>query len=104
MGMAAGVLRAAGSIFGGALGRAGWAGDQVKDVFRGKAWDDAFARAVEEGQQKFKQCTRCGKWVCPEVCWNEKRSLCVRAGPPRGGGLGPGPGGGWSRCARRHAR
>jgi hypothetical protein len=81
MGMAAGVLRAAGSIFGGALGRAGWAGDQVKDVFRGKAWDDAFARAVEEGRQKFKQCTRCGKWVCPEVCWNEKRSLCEDCAP-----------------------
>ena len=81
MGMAAGILKAAGSIFGGALGRAGWAGDQVKDVFRGKAWDEAFAKAVEEGRGKFKQCTRCGKWVCPEVCWNEKRSLCEECAP-----------------------
>jgi len=81
MGMAAGILRAAGSVFGGALGRAGWAGDQVKDVFRGKAWDEAFAKAVEEGRAKFKQCTRCGKWVCPEVCWNEKRSLCEECAP-----------------------
>ncbi|HET6439101.1 MAG TPA: zinc ribbon domain-containing protein [Anaeromyxobacter sp.] len=81
MGVAAGILRAAGSLFGGALGRAGWAGDQVKDVFRGKAWDDAFAQAVEEGKRKFKQCTRCGKWVCPEVCWNEKRTLCEECAP-----------------------
>ena len=81
MGIAAGVLRVAGSLFGGALGRAGDVGDQVKDVFRGKAWDDAFARAVSEGRQKFRQCTRCGNWVCPEVCWNEKRSLCEECGP-----------------------
>ena len=81
LGMAAGLLKAAGSLFGGALGRAGYAGDQVKDVLRGKAWDDAFAQAVEEGRQKFKQCTRCGKWVCPEVCWNEKRSLCEECAP-----------------------
>ncbi len=81
MGMAAGLLRAAGSIFGGALGRAGWAGDQVKDVFRGQAWDDAFAQAVAEGKTYFRQCTRCGKWVCPEVCWNEKRTLCEVCAP-----------------------
>jgi hypothetical protein len=81
LGVATGLLRAAGSIFGGALGRAGWAGDQVKDVFRGKAWDDAFAQAVEEGKLEFKQCTRCGKWVCPEVCWNEKRTLCEECAP-----------------------
>jgi hypothetical protein len=81
MGIAAGLLRAAGSLFGGALGRAGYAGDQVKDALRGKAWDDAFAAAVEEGRTKFKQCTRCGKWVCPEVCWNEKRSLCEDCAP-----------------------
>jgi hypothetical protein len=81
LGIAAGLLRAAGSLFGGALGQAGYAGDQVKDVFRGKAWDDAFAAAVEEGRQKFRQCTRCGRWVCPEVCWNEKRSLCEDCAP-----------------------
>jgi hypothetical protein len=81
VGVAAGFLRAAGSMFGGALGRAGWAGDQVKDVLRGPARDDAFAKAVAEGKQKFHQCTRCGKWVCPEVCWNEKRSLCEECAP-----------------------
>ena len=42
---AAGLLKAAGSLFGGALGHAGYAGDQVKDVFRGQAWDEAFAAA-----------------------------------------------------------
>lgn len=81
LGIAAGLLRAAGSLFGGALGQAGYAGDQVKDVFRGQAWDDAFAEAVAEGREKFKQCGRCGKWVCPEVCWNPKRSLCGDCAP-----------------------
>ncbi len=81
MGIAAGLLRAAGSIFGGVLGQAGNAGDHVKDVFRGKARDDAFATAVSEGRERFKQCTRCGNWVCPEVCWNEKRTLCEDCAP-----------------------
>jgi membrane protease subunit (stomatin/prohibitin family) len=81
LGIAAGLLRAAGSIFGGALGQVGYAGDQVKDLLRGKQWDEAFAQAVSEGRQKFKQCTRCGKWVCPEVCWNEKRTLCEGCAP-----------------------
>jgi hypothetical protein len=81
LGVAAGLLRAAGSIFGGTLGRAGYAGDAVKDVFRGAAWDDAFAGAVAEGREKFKHCTRCGKWVCPEACWNENRSLCEACAP-----------------------
>jgi hypothetical protein len=81
LGIAAGLLRAAGSLFGGELSRAGYAGDQIKDVFRGDAWDQAFATAVAEGRQFFKQCTRCGKWVCPEVCWNEKRSLCEVCAP-----------------------
>jgi hypothetical protein len=81
LGMAAGFLRAAGQIFGGVLGQAGNAGDQVKDLLRGQAWDDAFADAVKEGRQKFKQCTRCGKWVCPEVCWNAQRSLCQGCAP-----------------------
>ncbi len=81
MGIAAGLLRAAGSLFGGQLGRAGYAGDQIKDVFRGEAWDSAFAAAVAEGKTYFKQCTRCGKWVCPAVCWNEARSLCEACAP-----------------------
>jgi len=76
LGMAAGFLRAAGTIFGGRVAQMGQAGSQVKDMLRGKARDEAFAKAVEAAKPFFKQCTRCGKWVCPEVCWNEARSLC----------------------------
>jgi hypothetical protein len=80
-GMATGLLHAAGSLFGGVFGQAASAGDQVKDLMRGSARDDAFAESVEEAKHHFRQCTRCGKWVCPEVCWNETRSLCEECAP-----------------------
>ena len=81
LGVASGLLRAAGSLFGGVLNQAANAGSQMKDALRGQAWDDAFREAVTECKQYFKQCTRCGKWVCPDVCWNEKRSLCEACAP-----------------------
>src|SRR5207248_1974632 len=48
---------------------------------RGKAHDEAFQKAVEEARPRFKQCSRCGKWVCPEHCWNAKRGLCEACAP-----------------------
>jgi len=81
LGMATSLLRAASSIFGGALGGAAQGAGYLKDALRGEAWDSAFKRAVEEAKPKFHQCTRCGKWVCPEVCWNEKRNLCEACAP-----------------------
>lgn len=81
LGMASGFLRAAGDLFGGALGSAASAGDHLKDALRGKAWDGAFAKAIEEIKPKFKQCTRCAKWICPQVCWNAKASLCKDCAP-----------------------
>ncbi|MEI6209019.1 MAG: zinc ribbon domain-containing protein [Desulfuromonadales bacterium] len=81
MGVATGLLHAAGSFFGGAFGQAANAGDQLKDMMRGSARDDAFASAVEEARGHFKQCTRCGKWVCPQVCWNETKALCEECAP-----------------------
>lgn len=80
-GMATGFLRAAGNLFGGAFNNIASASDQFKDALRGPAWDSAFRTAVEEGKQKFKQCSRCGKWVCPEHCWNAKRGLCEACAP-----------------------
>jgi uncharacterized OB-fold protein len=79
--MAAGLLKAAGNLFGGALSSVGSGADQLKDVFRGQAWDEAFKEANAELKAKFHQCTRCGKWVCPEVCWSAERSLCEECAP-----------------------
>jgi len=81
LGMASGLLGAAAGMFGGILGEAAQAGGALKDALRGKAWDDAFAAAIAEIKPKFHQCTRCGKWVCPEVCWNAKASLCKDCAP-----------------------
>jgi hypothetical protein len=81
LGLATGALHAAADLFGGFLGAAANAGDHMKDALRGKAWDDAFASAIAEIKPKFKQCTRCAKWVCPEVCWNAKASLCKECAP-----------------------
>ncbi|HEY3595875.1 MAG TPA: zinc ribbon domain-containing protein [Polyangiaceae bacterium] len=81
LGFAASMLKAAGSILGGNAYRIGWGADQVKDAFRGPAWDSAFQTAIEESKPRFHQCTRCGKWVCPEVCWNQARGLCEECAP-----------------------
>jgi hypothetical protein len=81
VGVAASVIKAAGALFGGAAYRAGWGADHVKDALRGPAWDTAFKEAIEECRAKFRQCTRCGKWVCPEVCWNQERGLCEECAP-----------------------
>jgi hypothetical protein len=81
LGVATSLLRAAGSLFGGTLGRAAYAGEHVKDALRGGARDDAYAEAVEEAKKHFKHCTRCGKWVCPQACWNESRGLCEECAP-----------------------
>jgi hypothetical protein len=81
LGVAANLLKAAGSIFGGTLGRAGYGADHVKDALRGSGWDDAFQEAIDEIRPKFHQCSRCGRWVCPEICWNESRGLCEDCAP-----------------------
>jgi RNA polymerase subunit RPABC4/transcription elongation factor Spt4 len=81
MGTGGGLLRAAGSIFGGALSSAGYAGSSLADLTRGPAHDGALTKAVEEMRPYFKQCHRCGEWVCNEICWNDKTGLCTRCSP-----------------------
>jgi hypothetical protein len=49
-----------------------------------KARSSASERAVEEAKGHFRQCLRCGKWVCPDVCWNSEAGLCEECAP-RGG-------------------
>ena len=80
-GTAGGLLRAAGGIFGGILSSAGNSAYEVQRAIGGKAHDNAFEKAVEEAKEYFKQCTRCGKWICPDVCWNAKAGLCEACAP-----------------------
>lgn len=80
-GTAGSLLRAAGDLFGGFLGNAGNSAYEIQRAVGGKAHDAALETAVEEGKQHFHQCTRCGSWVCPEVCWNGSASLCENCAP-----------------------
>jgi hypothetical protein len=82
LGIGSKIAKGLGSLFGGSsLWNAGNAADHLKDGLRGGAWDDAFKKAIDEIKPKFHQCTRCGRWVCPDVCWNEQRSLCEDCAP-----------------------
>ena len=47
----------------------------------GPAHDAALREAVEEVKAHFKQCSRCGQWVCPEHCWNASRGMCENCAP-----------------------
>lgn len=80
-GVAGDVLRSAGNFLGGFLGKAA---DSMYDVQRavgGPQHDAATRKAVEEIRPLFKQCGRCGDWVCHEVCWNDSRNQCVQCSP-----------------------
>jgi len=82
LGVGSKIAKGLGSLFGGSkMWQAGVAADHMKDGLRGKAWDDAFEKAIQEIRPKFHQCTRCGQWVCPQVCWNEARQLCEGCAP-----------------------
>ncbi|HWO22386.1 MAG TPA: zinc ribbon domain-containing protein [Kofleriaceae bacterium] len=82
LGVGAKIAKGLGSLFGGSkMWAAGAAADHMKDGLRGGAWDDAFRKAIEEIRPKFHQCTRCGRWVCPDVCWNGERQLCEGCAP-----------------------
>lgn len=81
VGTAGSLLRAAGSIFGGALSNAGYGSYEVQKAIGGKAHDEAMRKAVEEIKVQFHQCKRCGKWVCPANCWNTKRGMCSDCAP-----------------------
>jgi hypothetical protein len=82
LGVGSKIAKGLGSLFGGSkLWGAGVAADYMKDGLRGSGWDSAFKNAIDEIKPKFHQCTRCGNWVCPEVCWNEARQLCEACAP-----------------------
>ncbi|TGE06258.1 zinc ribbon domain-containing protein [Hymenobacter fodinae] len=81
IGIAGELMRAAGSLFGGSFYDAGTAAYHVQRAIGGKAHDAALEKAVQEGKTYFKQCTRCGNWVCPDVCWNHSANLCETCAP-----------------------
>jgi len=78
---AASLLRGAGQLLGGFLGTAGANSYEIQRAVGGKEHDMAFRDAVEEARPFFKQCSRCGSWVCPENCWNQERGLCESCAP-----------------------
>jgi hypothetical protein len=75
------LLRAAGDLFGGWLSSAGNSAYEIQRAVGGKAHDEALQKAVEEGKTHFHQCSRCGRWVCPEVCWNAAAGQCEGCAP-----------------------
>jgi hypothetical protein len=81
MGMAESALKVAGSLFGGIFNTVGNSAYEVQRAIGGPAHDSALESAVAEGKQHFHQCTRCGRWVCPEVCWNTEAGLCDGCAP-----------------------
>jgi hypothetical protein len=81
IGMAESALRVAGSLFGGIFNTVGNSAYEIQRAVGGSAHDAALETAIAEGKQHFKQCTRCGRWVCPDVCWNTEASLCEGCAP-----------------------
>lgn len=80
-GVAGGLLRAAGGLFGGVFGQAANSEYEIRKMTQGAGHDSALKQAVEEAKKHFKKCTRCGHWVCPEACWNEEKGLCEDCAP-----------------------
>ena len=80
-GIASNVLRTAGNLFGGILGRVGSSTYELQRAVGGPAHDHALEEATAEIKPQFLQCKRCGKWVCHDICWNDERSLCKHCAP-----------------------
>src|SRR6476661_10050138 len=86
------------TLFGGLLGRAAQSAQSIEQAVAGPQHDAALKAAVEEIAPSFKQCTRCGQWVCEPVCWNKQAQLCETCAPdldeeitsPSAGGEGAG--------------
>ena len=81
MGMLGSAARAAGSLFGGVFNSVADTTYEVQRAVGGSAHDSALRDAVKEISPTFKQCTRCGNWVCEPNCWNKKAGLCENCAP-----------------------
>ena len=81
LGSAAAAANAAASLLGGIFGKAASSAEALQSMVAGPQHDAALDAAVKEISPKFKQCTRCGQWVCEPVCWNHKAGLCENCAP-----------------------
>jgi len=81
LGTAAAAANAAASLLGGIFGRAAQTAESLQSMAAGPQHDAALDAAVKEISPLFKQCTRCGNWVCEPVCWNKKMGLCETCAP-----------------------
>jgi hypothetical protein len=81
LGMAASAAQVAGNLFGGLFGRAADTAYEIQRAIGGPAHDAALREAVAEIKPLFKQCTRCGRWVCEPICFNKKAQLCEWCAP-----------------------
>lgn len=81
LGTAAAVADAAANLLGGIFGGAARTAESLQQMAAGPQHDGALREAVEEIRPLFKQCTRCGQWVCEPVCWNQKAGLCETCAP-----------------------
>jgi ribosomal protein L32 len=81
LGAAAAAANAAASLLGGIFGRAAQTAGTLQAMAAGPQHDAALDAAVREISPLFKQCTRCGNWVCEPVCWNKKAGLCETCAP-----------------------
>src|SRR3954471_13317200 len=81
VGVLGSAARAAGSLFGGFFGNVADSSYEVQRAIGGSGHDSALEDAGAEISPIFKQCTRCGQWVCKPICWNEKAGLCETCAP-----------------------
>ena len=81
LGMAASAASVASNLLGGIFGRVSDTAYEIQRAVGGPAHDAALREAVAEIRPLFKQCTRCGRWVCGPVCFNERAGLCEYCAP-----------------------
>jgi hypothetical protein len=81
LGVATSAAQAVSGLLGGLFGQAAQSAQSLGQIVAGPQHDAALRKAVEEIRPLFKQCSRCGNWVCEPVCWNQKAGLCESCAP-----------------------